>query len=93
MSTNFQKGTPVFLKEIERQQKDLEDRVNAVPDAVRFARESKVIEGKTVGIKLPAQMRKRLDEIQKQHELASVKQAMLLVLHLGLRQLEGTRKR
>lgn len=82
----------MFLKEIERQQKELEDRLNVVPDAVKFAQDHKVVEGKTVGVKFPTQMRRRLDAIQKQYELDSVKQAVLLVLHLGLRQLEGLEK-
>lgn len=66
--------------------------MNAVPEAVKFAQANRTVEGKTVGIKFPAQMRKRLDAVQKKYELDSVKQAALLVLHLGLQQLEGIDK-
>jgi hypothetical protein len=82
----------VFLKTIELRQKVLEARMNAVPDAVQFAQDNRAVEGKTIGVKLPMDMRRRLDDIQKRHGLASVKQAVLLVLHFGLQQLEGMKQ-
>ena len=66
--------------------------MNAIPNALQFAQEHRMVEGKTVGIKVPTTMRARLDAVQAQYKLATVKQTVLFVLYLGLRQLEGTEK-
>ena len=78
----------MFLKEIERKQKALQQQLRSVPDAVAFAREAQG--GKTTGIKIPDGMRARLDAVQKRYGFTSIKQAVLFAVHLGLQQLEGT---
>jgi hypothetical protein len=75
------------MPQIERRQRELQRRYQAMPAAVAFAKDRKLHEGKIIGVKVPADMRAGLDALKSEHELENVKQAVLLVLHLGFSQL------